>query len=436
MNLEPGLRITENIELRFPVGEGGMGRVWAADHVALGRQVAVKFVSVALSDDAAALQRFAHEAQMLARLQSQYAPLIFDYGTLADGTPFIVMELLSGLSLQTRLENDGPLSLAETARLVQQLCAVLSSAHALGIIHRDIKPENIILVPDEAGLLTAKVLDFGIAKVIQGGPTGMTQTGMTLGTPSYMSPEQLLSAKAVDARADLWSLAVVAYCSVTGALPFAGDTFGAVCLAIHSGQLEDPSVLRPELPAGIGDWFRKSLHREIAERFSSAAEMAGAFAEIAGPGPSLLQPPVQSKSQPPVQSRPQPQLPLAPVVALSPAHRCEVIAVPESPAAHKKRSRHRVRVALSATAAFVVAALAVASWGPSGLLERSATEKHAEEIRHAVARWSGSVTARWPIATTDEPRAGATAGASTTDSSAAPLATVPPEGASDSSASP
>jgi eukaryotic-like serine/threonine-protein kinase len=431
MNLEPGLRITENIELRFPIGEGGMGRVWAADHVALGRQVAVKFVSVALSDDAATLQRFAHEAQMLARLQSQYAPQIFDYGTLADGTPFIVMELLSGVSLQTRLENDGPFSLDETGRLVQQLCTVLSSAHALGIIHRDIKPENIILVPDEVGLLTAKVLDFGIAKVMEGGPAGMTQTGMTLGTPSYMSPEQLVSAKAVDARADLWSLAVVAYCSVTGVLPFAGDTFGAVCLAIHSGQLEDPSVLRPDLPPALGDWFRKSLHREITERFSSAAEMAGAFAEIAGASASLPQPlaPVQSRLQP--KSQP----PLAPVVALSPAHRCEVIAVPESPAAHKKRSRSRVRVAMSAVAAFIVAALAVASWGPGRLLEKSATEKHAEEIGRAVARWSGSVTVRWPIATTEEPRAGAPAVVRTVDPSATRL-TVPAEGARGSSGSP
>jgi|HubBroStandDraft_1064217.scaffolds.fasta_scaffold12814_1 eukaryotic-like serine/threonine-protein kinase len=414
-----------------------MGRVWAADHVALGRQVAVKFVSLALSDDAAALQRFAHEAQMLARLQSQYAPQIFDYGTLSDGTPFIVMELVSGVSLQTRLENDGSLSLDETARLVQQVCAVLSSAHALGIIHRDIKPENIILAPDDSGAFTAKVLDFGIAKALEGEPagttqTGMTQTGMTLGTPSYMSPEQLESSKTVDARADLWSLAVVAYGSLTGALPFAGDTFGAVCLAIHSGQLEDPSVLRPELPAALGGWFRKSLNRDIEERFSSAAEMARAFAEIAGTGPSLWQPPLQSR--PP--SHAQPPLQLPPVVAWSPSHRCEVTAVPESAAAHKKRARPRVRVALSAVAAFVVAALAAASWGPSGLLEKSATEKHAADIGHAVARWAGSVTGRWPFATAEGSLAGAPARLRAADSSATPLTTVPAAGASPATASP
>ncbi len=409
-----------------------MGRVWAADHVALGRQVAVKFVSLALSDDAAALQRFAHEAHVLARLQSQYAPQIFDYGTLSDGTPFIVMELLSGVSLQTRLENDGSLPLDETVRLVQQVCSVVSSAHALGIIHRDIKPENIILVPDEGGAFTAKVLDFGIAKVLDGEPAGMTQTGVTLGTPSYMSPEQLESAKAVDARADLWSLAVVAYGSLTGALPFAGDTFGAVCLAIHSGQLEDPTVLRPELPAALGGWFRKSLNRDIEERFSSAAEMSRAFAEIAGTGPSLSQPPLQS--WPPSQAQPPLQLP--PVAALSPAHRCEVMAIPESPAAHKKRSRSRVRVTLSAVAAFIVAALAAASWGPGGLLEKSATEKHAADIGRAVARWSGSVTGRWPFATAEESLAGAPAQLRPADSSATPLTTVPAAGASPSTASP
>lgn len=402
-----------------------MGRVWAADHIALGRQVAVKFVSVALSDNEAVLQRFAHEAQMLARLQSQYAPQIFDYGTLADGTPFIVMELLSGVSLQTRLHNDGFLSLVETARLVEQVCSVLSSAHALGIIHRDIKPENIILVPDEAGGFTAKVLDFGIAKaVLSGDPAGMTQTGMTLGTPSYMSPEQLLSARAVDGRADLWSLAVVAYCCLTGALPFVGDTFGAVCLAIHSVHLVDPSVLRPGLPPALGEWFRKALNRAIEERFSSAAEMAGAFAEVMGTGTSRSQPPARSLSKPPLPS----------VVSLSPAHPCELIAIPGLPTAPKKRARWRVRVTLSAIAAFIIAALVLVSWGQGALLDRSATEKHAEDIGREVARWAGSVTVRWPLATADPSRVAAPT-VHAPDPSATPLP-APSVAAGSSTASP
>jgi serine/threonine protein kinase len=407
MQLEAGLRITENVELRFPIGEGGMGRVWAADHIALGRQVAVKFVSIALSDNAAALQRFAHEAQMLARLQSQYAPQIFDYGTLADGTPFIVMELLGGVSLQTRLQNDGFLSLAEAARLVDQVCSVLSSAHALGIIHRDIKPENIILVPDEAGAFTAKVLDFGIAKAVLGGdPAGMTQTGMTLGTPSYMSPEQLLSARAVDARADLWSLAVVMYCCLTGALPFAGDTFGAVCLAIHSGQLVDPSLLRPGLPPSLGEWFSKSLNRAIEQRFSSASEMALAFAEVSGAG----SPPSPSPSS----------FPAAPV-DFSAGHRSQLIGALESPIVHKKRTGPRRRFVLSAVAAFVVAALVFASWEPGGPFDKSATEKQTVGIARAVSRWAGSVTVRWPFAVAEEPHATPTPGAAYAVEPPAPL---------------
>jgi serine/threonine protein kinase len=378
LTLEPGLRITENIELRFPLGEGGMGRVWAADHVSLGRQVAVKFVALALVEDADTLQRFALEAQTLARLHSAYAPQIYDYGVLADGTPFIVMELLSGVTLQVQLGNAGSLSLAQTALLVTQVCSVLASAHTLGIIHRDIKPENIVLVAGEDSALTAKVFDFGIAKADSGGNVaGLTHTGTTLGTPSFMSPEQLLSAKAVDGQADLWSVAVVAYCCLTGELPFAGDTFGAVCMAIHAGVRVDASAHRPGLPPALDAWFAKAFSGDIEERFASATEMATTFVEAADKGlPDVAAPGIEGSDAHPV-------------------HSVSGAVLPSTP---KRHARARDRWLLGAVTAFTLTAVALAWFGPNWWAETTATERQAMASARAAARWGSSVTFRWPIA--------------------------------------
>jgi serine/threonine-protein kinase len=279
-----------------------MGQVWAAFHHALRRDVAVKFLSGPLASDPSALHRFTLEAQTIGRLQCPYVPQIFDFGTMPDGAPFIVMELLDGVDLQTRLEHEGCLSLAQTECLVAQMCTVLSLAHGLGLIHRDIKPSNIVLVRGEGDAFTAKLLDFGIVKALS--VVSATRTGTTLGTPSYMSPEQLTGAKEIDTRTDLWSLAVVAYCCLTRELPFAGETFGAVCLSIHGGPFVAPSLHRSGLPASLDEWFRKALNRLPEERFQSAAEMSAALLATlptvgstippalgpSGPGPESLGP--------------------------------------------------------------------------------------------------------------------------------------------------
>jgi serine/threonine protein kinase len=206
-------------------------------------------------------------------------PVLFDYGTLADGTPFMVMELLRGVELQVRLDERGTLSVADTVRLVAQMGEALSLAHDSGIVHRDLKPENIFLVPDDEGAFTVKVLDFGIAKTGDDADSGgLTRTGTTLGTPNFMSPEQLVQASDVDRRADLWSLAVVVYGCLTGKLPFEGETFPAICVAVHEGVFEKPSRLRRALPLALDAWFAKAFHRDLEARFASAAEMAAAFA--------------------------------------------------------------------------------------------------------------------------------------------------------------
>jgi serine/threonine protein kinase len=300
MNLEPGLRVTEAIELRCLIGQGGMGQVWAAFHLALQRDVAVKFLSGPLAENPIALQRFALEAQTIGRLQCPYVPQVFDFGTMQDGSPFIVMELLEGIDLQSRLENDGAFSLVQTGRLVAQMCSVLSLAHGLGLVHRDIKPDNIVLIRGEGETFTAKLLDFGIVKALDQ-TSDVTRTGATIGTPSYMSPEQLMGEKVIDGRADLWSLAVVAYSCLTGELPFAGETFGAVCLSIHNDTLVDPSARRPGLPAPLDMWFRKALNRDPEERFASAAELSAALSVAVAVDPTHA-PLANTSGLPPVES--------------------------------------------------------------------------------------------------------------------------------------
>jgi serine/threonine-protein kinase len=281
MNLERGLLVTDSIELRSLIGRGGMGQVWSAFHLTLCREVAVKFLSGPLAESAVALERFSLEAQTIGRLQCPYVPQVFDFGRMPDGAPFLVMELLEGLDLQSILEKEGALSLSQTERLVGQMCAVLSLAHGLGLVHRDIKPDNIVVVPGMVDTFIAKLLDFGIVKALDATKNDLTRTGSTIGTPSYMSPEQLMGEKAIDGSADLWSLAVVAYCCLTGAFPFAGETFGAVCLSIHNDAVVAPSVHRVGLPEPLDAWFRKALHRLLEERFASASEMAVAFSKAA-----------------------------------------------------------------------------------------------------------------------------------------------------------
>jgi serine/threonine protein kinase len=302
MNLQPGVRISGSVELRSFIGHGGMGQVWAGIQGPLRRGVAVKFLRESMAQDEGALQRFVLEAQTLARLPCKHVPQIFDFGTLPDGTPFIVMELLEGVDLEKRLELGGPLSLAQAAKLIAQMASVLAVAHNLGFVHRDIKPGNIVLLENDREELTAKLLDFGLAKTpVFADSAGLTQTGTTLGTPSYMSPEQLLSARAVGAGADLWSLAVVAYRALTGELPFSGETFAAVYLSIERSGFASPSILRPELPAAIDGWFQKALSPNSEIRFASATEMADAFkvaiAQSTERPPAVLADPSLSSAQ-------------------------------------------------------------------------------------------------------------------------------------------
>jgi serine/threonine-protein kinase len=271
--------IGTSIRLVRVLGEGGMGSVWVADHLTLQTQVAVKFMSQSLMASEDAVIRFSREATAAAQVKSPHVVQMFDHGLTPEGIPYIVMELLEGEDLGKRLAAVGRLSLAETTDIVVQVCKALAKAHRFGIVHRDIKPENIFLT-DADGDIVVKVLDFGIAKTQVASTAAVTSSGVTVGTPYYMSPEQVVSAKAVDHRSDLWSLGVVAYHCLTAARPFDGETLGALMIAIDRGIFMPPSHGAPELGPTLDAWMSRALRRDAAGRFTSAKEMADSLVQV------------------------------------------------------------------------------------------------------------------------------------------------------------
>jgi len=255
-----------------------MGSVWVADHLTLGTQVAVKFISRDLAAEPQMLTRFQREATAAAQIKSPHVVQVFDNGVTDDGQPYIVMELLHGEDLDVRIERLGRLSLAETLVVVRHTCKALAVAHRLGIVHRDIKPANLFVV-DVEGEPFVKVLDFGIAKRRSepGHVSGLTSTGAMVGTPHFMSPEQVTSSRDAAPSSDLWAVAVVAYSCLLGRRPFEGETVGALAIAINSAHFLAPSMVDPTLPPALDAWFDRALARELADRFASAKELADAF---------------------------------------------------------------------------------------------------------------------------------------------------------------
>jgi serine/threonine-protein kinase len=273
--------VTSNVRLIEKLGQGGMGSVWLAENTSLERKVAVKFITAELSQHQQLVSRFKHEASIAAKITSPHVVQIFDHGLMEDETPYIVMELLTGEALTDKLVRDGAMSLDEVALLAAQTCKVLHEAHELGVVHRDIKPDNLYLT-DSGYDMFVKVLDFGVAK-----QTGlpqksvMTATGALVGTPDFMSPEQIVSSKGVDFRADLWALAVVCYHCLTGQLPFHGETLGGICVAIASAEFAPPSTHRPPLGPMVDAFFAKAMNRDPNARHSSAMDFAKEIRELA-----------------------------------------------------------------------------------------------------------------------------------------------------------
>lgn len=267
------------------IGRGGMAQVYEAEHLALGKKIAVKVLAAELASSNVVIERFFREARAAARIKSPHIVDVYDSGRLEDGRPFIAMELLEGESLYDRMARIRVLDPKSTVRIVTQCAKGLAKAHAAGIVHRDLKPENIFLLLGEDGEETSKILDFGLAKFYA--PVNpdekaarLTREGAVFGTPAYMSPEQVKGQGSVDHRADLWALGCMAYECLVGRPVWNTDQGVAMTFAaIATAQLPVPSRLRSDLPPEFDRWFHRALERDPAKRFQSAKELADALAQ-------------------------------------------------------------------------------------------------------------------------------------------------------------
>ena len=258
------------------LGEGGMGAVWLGEHTLLGRRAAIKVLLPAYSANQAIVQRFFNEAKAVTAIADPGIVQVFDFGEHTDGSAFLVMELLEGEAMDVRLRRIGRFSPADTLRLMRQIATSLSAAHAKGVIHRDLKPENIFIVGDPAvtGGERPKILDFGIAKLAGDEPGKLkTRTGMLMGTPVYMSPEQCRGASTVDHRSDVYALGCVMFTMLTGRPPFEGEGSGDIIIAHVRDLPPTPSTLAPGLPPVIDSLVLHCLEKDPAARYQSMAEL-------------------------------------------------------------------------------------------------------------------------------------------------------------------
>ena len=254
------------------LGEGGMGKVYLAEHVKMNRQCAVKVMNSALVNDAESAQRFAREASNAARIIHPNVAAVFDYGE-SEGIVYLVMEYVDGEPVTRILERESTMTPNRAVDIAHQVAEALVAAHELGIVHRDLKPDNIIIAPSKNGREVAKVVDFGIAKAVEEGPNeSLTRTGLVIGTPEYMSPEQLLG-DPVDARSDIYSLGCILYQMLTGRRPFDEPTREAMIKRRLTEKAPHPRDLVPTLPRTLDLVVARMLARSPRDRYGTAAEV-------------------------------------------------------------------------------------------------------------------------------------------------------------------
>ena len=275
MPFAPGDLIAGKYEVLKLIGSGGMGYVVSAMHVELGEVVALKFLRPEALQIEELVERFSREARAAAKIRSEHVARVFDVGVLPDGVPFIVMEHLAGQDLADVLQERGPLPIKVAVEYVMQACEALAAAHASGVVHRDIKPENLFLTKHAQGLDFIKILDFGISKVaLAPGKRGFVRTMMPLGSPVYMSPEQIRSSDQVDARTDIWSLGCVLFELLTGTVAFNEPSLMQLSAAILE---HDPVPLRELLedaPVELEEVVLRCLEKDVSKRYGNIAELA------------------------------------------------------------------------------------------------------------------------------------------------------------------
>jgi eukaryotic-like serine/threonine-protein kinase len=274
------------------LGRGGMGVVIAAEDITLRRKVAVKLILPEAVSRAGATERFLREARSAAAIQSEHVARVIDISTLESGAPFMVMEYLTGTDLGHVLRERGPLPVEEAVDYVLQACEAIAEAHALGIIHRDLKPANLFLTTRADGSSLVKVLDFGLAKAIRpDAPSAMelslTATGTTLGSPHYMSPEQVRNLKTIDNRTDIWALGVILYQLITGHRPFEDESLGGLFIMIGSEAPKPIQAWEMNLHPQLETVIMRCLEKELPARTQTVAEFARGLSPFGSMGSRL-----------------------------------------------------------------------------------------------------------------------------------------------------
>jgi serine/threonine protein kinase len=268
------------------LGVGGMGVVVAAHHNHLDKTVAIKFLRRDAAKDELAVHRFLREARAVTVLQSEHVVRVMDAGRLDDGLPYLVMEYLSGQDLDQVLAQRGQLPLEEAVEYLLQSMEAVADAHAAGIVHRDLKPSNLFLTARADGSALVKVLDFGISKAFDAtgaNQVSLTATSMTLGSPLYMSPEQVRSSKTVDSRTDVWALGIIAYELLAGVQPFEAETVTGLCAKIVADEPPPLRSIRPDVAPAFEAVILRCLEKNPAARYQTVMDLAAALRPFASP---------------------------------------------------------------------------------------------------------------------------------------------------------
>jgi serine/threonine protein kinase len=372
--------LAEKYRIERVLGQGGMGVVMAAMHLNLDERVAIKFLLPEFVSDPVLVARFLREGRAAIKIRSEHVVKVLDVATLPGGTPYMVMEYLHGRNLEEVLEDQGRLSPELAVNHLLQATEAIAEAHALGMVHRDLKPANLFLAHRADGSPCVKVLDFGITKVVDPKslvPFDVTKTSIVMGSPRYMSPEQMRSTRVIDARADIWALGIILQELITGVAPFDGTTMPDLVAAILQDAPAPLRQLRADAPEGLEVVIRKCLEKEPSARYSDVAELTEALAPFGSPSAQLsadrvsrvIRPRTQvatSTSAPIVRSAlastlpPPPSLPEGLGAETLGADDPAKSALPSPPPA-----RHRAMVLAAGGLFFVVTAVAALSGGRS-----------------------------------------------------------------------
>jgi len=278
--LAPNSLIADRYRVLRKIGEGGMGMLYACFDTVLSREVAVKLMQRSLAAEPLVAERLMREAMLAAQLRRHVAQ-VFDCGMLATGEPYIVMELLTGRDMYAVLRQSGPLSPAELSAAMLQVCDGLAEAHEKGIIHRDLKPENLFCATEPSGEVVVKIVDFGVSKQVSGHRMrAQTNPGESVGSPQYMSPEQITTPSDVDPRTDIWSLGVVMFELLTGTLPFRGSGTARICAAVLTDPVPPISDFRSDVPPALEFIVRRCLEKDRDRRFNDVRQLSAALTAL------------------------------------------------------------------------------------------------------------------------------------------------------------